>query len=213
MSNFHKIILLYVISCSTFISLAQAANPTIYSWRSENGNVVFSEEKPSDDTDYKIIEVGQPTVVDTKASQDMISNQPVKIKQSDISKLNNSSLAEKNKEVLDENQGTTGDLSVQITSPANDANIFTKEDKLAISTNPAISADDKPTFIVNGTVMPATFEDDQWKIARPTPGENKLTIAGQTAAGNQIKSTNEVTFYIKNGWLQQAKNTGNYAGK
>ncbi|MDE5041546.1 DUF4124 domain-containing protein, partial [Francisella tularensis subsp. holarctica] len=22
----------------------------------------------------------------------------------------------------------------------------------------------------------------------------------------------EVTFYIKNGWLQQAKNTGNYSG-
>ncbi|AJI54289.1 DUF4124 domain-containing protein [Francisella philomiragia] len=212
MSNFHKIILLFLITSFTFISFVQAANPTIYSWRSENGNVVFSEEKPSDGTDYKIIEVGQPTVVDTKASQDMISNQPVEIKQSDISKLNNSSLAEKNKEVLDENQGT-GDLNVQITSPANDANIFTKEDKLAVSTNPAISADDKPTFIVNGTVMPATFEDGQWKIARPTPGENKLTIAGQTSAGNEIKSTNEVTFYIKNGWLQQSKNTGNYAGR
>nr|WP_236940966.1 hypothetical protein [Francisella orientalis] len=61
--------------------------------------------------------------------------------------------------------------------------------------------------------MPATFEDGQWKIARPTPGENKLTIAGQTSAGNEIKSTNEVAFYIKNGWLQQSKNTGNYAGR
>ncbi|AEI35650.1 MULTISPECIES: DUF4124 domain-containing protein [Francisella] len=213
MSNFHKIILTALMSGFSFIFLAQAADDTtIYSWRSESGTVVFSEEKPSDGTDYKIIEVGQPTVVDTKATKDINSSKPVKINQNDISKLNNSSLAEKNKEVLEENQ-QSGNLSVQITSPANDANIFTKEDKLAISTNPAIAADDKPTFIINGTVMPATFEDGQWKIARPTPGENRLSIAGQTANGSEIKSTNEVTFYIKNGWLQQAKNTGNYRGK
>lgn len=210
MSKFHKNIFSVIICILSFLSFAKAADTKVYSWRAENGNVVFSEEKPSDDVDYKIIEVGQPTVIDTKAPQNLGNDKPVKINQSDVAKLATSELAEKNKEVLEE--GQNADLSVQITSPANDANIFTKEDKIAISTNPQIASNDSPTFIINGSAIPATYEDGQWKIARPTPGENKLSISGRTAQGNEIKSTNEVTFYIKNGWLQQAKNTGNYSG-
>ncbi|MDE4974261.1 DUF4124 domain-containing protein, partial [Francisella tularensis subsp. holarctica] len=76
------------------------------------------------------------------------------------------------------------DLSVQITSPANDAHIFTKEDKIAISTNPQIASNDSPTVLINGSAIPATYEDGQWTIARPTPGEKKLRISARTAQGN-----------------------------
>ena len=210
MSKFHKNVFSVIVCILSFLSLSKAADTKVYSWRAENGNVVFSEEKPSNDVDYKIIEVGQPTVIDTKTQQNTTDDKPVKINQSDVAKLATSELAEKNKEVLEESQNA--DLNVEITSPANDANIFTKEDKIAISTNPQIASNDSPTFIINGSAIPATYEDKQWKIVRPTPGENKLSISGRTAQGNEIKSTNQVTFYIKNGWLQQAKNTGNYRG-
>ncbi|MFV9924324.1 MAG: DUF4124 domain-containing protein [Francisella endosymbiont of Hyalomma scupense] len=210
MSKFHKNVFSVIVCILSFLSLAKATDPKVYSWRAENGSVVFSEEKPSDNVDYKIIEVGQPTVIDTKTQQNPTDDKPVKINQSDVEKLATSELAEKNKEVLEE--GQNAELNVEITSPANDANIFTKEDKIAISTNPQIASNDSPTFIINSSAIPATYEDGQWKIARPTPGENKLSISGRTAQGDEIKSTNQVIFYIKNGWLQQAKNTGNYRG-
>ncbi|ALB01299.1 hypothetical protein ACH24_00445 [Francisella persica ATCC VR-331] len=210
MSKFYKNVFSVIACILSFLSLAKAADTKVYSWRDENGNVVFSEEKPSDEVDYKIIEVGQPTVIDTKTQQNPTNDKPVKINQSDVAKLATSELAEKNKEVLEE--GQNADFNVEITSPANYANIFTKEGKIAISTNPHIASNDSPTFIINGSAIPATYEDGQWKIARPAPGENKLSISGRTTQGNEIKSTNQVTFYIKNGWLQQAKNTGNYRG-
>lgn len=53
-------------------SIALADSQQVYSWRSENGNVVFSEEKPADNVDYKTINVGKPTVVDTKASKNRL---------------------------------------------------------------------------------------------------------------------------------------------
>ena len=64
MKNINKVILMLVITSS--FSIAQTDNPTIYSWRAENGNMVFSETKPSSDIDFKVISVGKPTVIDTK---------------------------------------------------------------------------------------------------------------------------------------------------
>ncbi|AJC49444.1 DUF4124 domain-containing protein [Allofrancisella guangzhouensis] len=186
-------------------TLAQAETE-VYSWRAENGNVVFSETKPSEDIDYKIINVGQPTVVDTKSPEDSKGDEVVKIEQNDIQKLNNSQLAEENKQVLKENQN---DLDIQVTSPADEANIFTKETYIPIKTNPALTANDKPTFIVNGNSVSASFENGYWQIARPTPGKNEIIISGQTADGRNINQVTDSVFYIKNGWLQQSKNTGN----
>ena len=169
----------------------------------------FLKEKPSHDVDYKTIEVGKPTVVDTKAPQGSEKGASVEIGQSDVQKLANSQLAEQNKQALEE--GQQNELQIQITSPSTDANIFSKEDKIPVKTNPEIPGDANPRFSINGKAAPATYENGQWLIARPTPGENKLEISGKTAEGNDIKS-DQVTFYIKNGWLQQAKNVGNYRG-
>lgn len=206
MQNINKIILGGLFCVFSLASIVEAAETQVYSWRSESGTVVFSEEKPADNVDYKTIDVSKPTVVETKNPQTKGGN--VNINQSDVEKLANSQLAQKNNEVLKESQQIN--LEVQITSPANDANIFTKEDAVTVTTSPAIPKDDNPTFIINGSTVPATYDGSNWTIARPTPGENKLSIAGHTADGGEIKSSNEVTFYIKNGWLQQSKNTGNY---
>ncbi|AIT09925.1 hypothetical protein LO80_08060 [Candidatus Francisella endociliophora] len=208
MSKINKTFLSTLLCFFAASSIAEAAETQVYSWRSENGSVVFSEEKPTHDVEYKTLEVGKPTVVDTKAPKKPEDGSPVQIGQSDVEKLANSQLADKNKEVLEEGQQTN--LEVQITSPANDANIFTKEDGIPITTSPTIPKDDNPTFIINGSTVPATYDGTNWTIARPTPGENKLSIGGHTADGGEIKSSNQITFYIKNGWLQQSKNTGNY---
>lgn len=100
MSKFYKNVFSVIACILSFLSLAKAADTKVYSWRDENGNVVFSEEKPSDEVDYKIIEVGQPTVIDTKTQQNPTNDKPVKINQSDVAKLATSELAEKTKKFL-----------------------------------------------------------------------------------------------------------------
>ncbi len=104
-----------MVAITSSYSITQAAFPTIYSWRGENGNMVFSENKPSSDSDYKVISVDKPTVVDTKRPQHSDDVKDVKIEQSDIEKLVNAKLAEENKQVLDESQVST--YEVTITSP------------------------------------------------------------------------------------------------
>ena len=89
-----------MLATASSFAVAYAEDPTIYSWRAENGNVVFSETKPSSDIDYKVVSVGKPTIVDTKAPQKSADGKDVKIDQSDIEKLANSKLAEENKKVL-----------------------------------------------------------------------------------------------------------------
>jgi hypothetical protein len=120
MKNINKVILMLVITSS--FSIAQADNPTIYSWRAENGNMVFSETKPSSDIYFKVVSVGKPTVIDTKAPQKSTDGKDVKIEQSDIEKLANSKLAEENKQALEEAQGST--YEVIITSPSESENKF-----------------------------------------------------------------------------------------
>ncbi|QIV94047.1 DUF4124 domain-containing protein [Allofrancisella frigidaquae] len=204
MYNLNKILMSFIIIALTNI-LAQAETE-VYSWRAENGNLVFSETKPPEDVEYKIINVGSPTVVDTKSPEEPESSEVVKIKQGDIQKLDDSQLAKKNKQALKENQS---DLDIQVTSPGNDANIFTKEEYIPIKTTPALTANDKPLFTINGNVIAASFEDETWQIPRPDPGKNELIISGHTADGRNINQASISVFYIKNGWLQQSKNTGN----
>ncbi|BCD89940.1 hypothetical protein fh0823_00790 [Francisella halioticida] len=181
----------------------------VYSWRSETGNVVFSETKPSDDVDYKVIEVGKPTIINPRGKQG-ISNattKTVNINQSDVQRLSNSALAEKNMQTLG-NDNQNSDLEVKIISPKQDANIFNKEEHIPVVTVPEIPQDGKPIFVVNGSTIPAKYESGQWQIPRPTPGQVKLSIAGQTSSGMNIRSVNETTFFIKNGWYAQSVNTG-----
>ena len=205
MKKLNKIFLILIIVTS--YSIAQADDPTIYSWRAENGNVVFSETKPSGDIDYKVVSVNKPTVIDTKTPQNSADGKHVKIEQSDIEKLENSKLANENKQVLDEAQGST--YEVTITSPSEDENKFTKEQEIPITTSPSLSADDKPVFMVNGSSVPSKFEDGGWKIPRPNPGENKISVAGTTANGKEIQSSNTATLRIFNGTIKQMQNTGN----
>ncbi|WP_150468131.1 DUF4124 domain-containing protein [Francisella sp. SYW-9] len=208
MSKFNKVIFsLIFVTCSS-TAFADNGTSQVYSWRSETGNVVFSETKPSGDIDYKVIEVGKPTVINPEGKQNIskvATAKKVNINQSDIQKLSNSTLAEKNMQTLG-NENQNSDLDVKIISPKQDANIFTKEEHIPIVTTPAISADDKPIFMANGATIPATFENGQWQIPRPTPGQIELSIAGQTSNGMNIHSVNEVTFFVRNGWLAQSQN-------
>jgi len=207
MANINKIILMLAIA-SPF-SVALADDPIIYSWRAENGNMVFSENKPTSDIDYKVVSVGKPTVVDTKTPQKSADGKDVKIDQSDIEKLANSKLADENKEVLEKAQSI---LEVTITSPVEDngSNKFSKEGKIEILTSPKLSADDKPVFKLDGTASPSQYEGGHWIIPRPTPGEKSITISGTTADGKEIKSINKGVIRVFNGTIKQMKNTGNY---
>ena len=205
MKNINKVILMLIIASS--FSIAQADNPTIYSWRAENGNMVFSETKPASDIDHKVLSVDKPTIVDTKSPQQSTDNKGVKIEQSDIEKLANSKLAEENKQVLEEAQGST--YEVTIISPSESENKFSKEEEIPVITSPALSGDDKPIFMVNGSSVPGKYEGGKWLIPRPAPGENIISIAGVTEDGKDIHSSNTATLRIFNATILQMKNTGN----
>ncbi|QIW10759.1 DUF4124 domain-containing protein [Francisella sp. LA112445] len=211
MSKFNKVIFSLIFAAYSGSVFADNGTTLVYSWRSETGNVVFSETKPSGDIDYKTIEVGKPTIINPEGKQSIskaaaaATTKKVNINQSDIQKLSGSTLAEKNMQTLG-NENQNSDLNVQIISPKQDANIFTKDENIPIVTTPEISPDDKPIFIVNGATIPATFENGQWQIPRPTPGQIELSIAGQTSNGMNIHSINEVTFFVRNGWLAQSVN-------
>ena len=205
MKNINKVILMLVIASS--FSIAQADNPTIYSWRAENDNMVFSETKPDSDVDFKVVSVGKPTIVDTKAPQKSADGKNVKIEQSDIEKLANSRLAEENKQVLEEAQGST--YEVTIISPSESENKFSKEEEIPVITSPALSGDDKPIFMVNGSSVPGHYNAGKWLIPRPLQGENKISIAGVTKDGKEIHSSNTAILRIFNGTVLQMKNTGN----
>lgn len=189
-------------------SISQANEKNIYSWRADNGNMVFSENKPVGNTDYKTIAVRKPTVVKTQVPESNDADKKVKIDHSDIKKLADSKLAEENEQVLKEAQGSV--CKVKITSPSESDNKFSKEQKIPIITKPAISSNDKPIFMVNDKSVAAKYEDGQWLIPRPSPGENKISIAGTTADGKKLQSSNTATLRIFNGTVLQMKNTGNY---
>ena len=44
MSKFHKNVFSVIACILSFLSLAKAADTKVYSWRAENGNVVFSKK-------------------------------------------------------------------------------------------------------------------------------------------------------------------------
>lgn len=206
--NHIKKFLVASIIISTYLE-ATADPSQVYSWRSENGTVVFSEEKPDNTNDFKTINVSKPTVVDTKAPKS--SDKDIQIGQSDIEKLANSKLAEENKQTLDETQAEGQILEVTITSPSENENKFSKQQEIPVITSPGLGADDKPIFMINGSAVPGKFENGNWLIPRPAPGQNKISVAGHTADGREIKSTNTATLGIFNGTIQQMKNTGNYS--
>ncbi len=210
MSKFNKSILSLIFAICSSTVFAEDGTSQVYSWRSETGNMVFSETKPSGDVDYKVIEVGKPTVINPEGKQSIskvANTKTVNINQSDVQKLSNSALAEKNMQTLG-NENQNSDLEVKIVSPKQDANIFNKEEHIPVVTIPEIPQDDKPIFVVNGSTIPATYQNGQWQIPRPTPGQIELSIAGQTASGMNIRSVNGVTFFVKNGWYAQSVNTG-----
>ena len=197
-----------MLAIASVFSNAFADDPTIYSWRAKNGNMVFSETKPINDIDYRVVSVGKPTIIDTKSPQRIAAAKDVKIRQSDIKKLTNSKLAEKNKQVLDESNSI---LEVTIVSPVsgNGDNKFSKEGKIPIITSPSLSADDSPVFHVGDTTSPAEYANGNWVIPRPTPGEKDITISGTTADGKLIKSMNTGVLRIFNSTILEMKNTGN----
>ena len=145
-------ILVYLSLITLPFSFAQANQSTVYSWSNENGNPVFSGVKPSGDVNYKIMSIGKPTVVETPNPKKASNEKDIKIGQSDIKKLANSKLGEEKKRVLDEAQGST--YEVTIISPAESENKFTTEEEIPVVTNPTISGNDKPIFMINGSSVP-----------------------------------------------------------
>lgn len=187
----------------------------VYSWVSEDGTTVFSEKKPPANIEYREVEVSKPTVVDvpqqaSKIANPNTENQNVEIDQSKLSKLENSPQAKQQNETL---QKEFNRYPITITSPSEGQGIFSKEDVIEVKTNPVLSKDDKPQFIIDGDIVPAKYADGKWTIARPIPGEHKLSVGGQTKDGKNINSTNNVSFNVFTGWITQSKNTGNITKK
>ena len=206
MLRFCNIILVLVLF---FICITFANSETkVYSWQSNDGNTTFSETPPTNGTEYEIIYISKPTVIDTQISQEnknIKDKATVNIKQSDIDKLN------KLKLTADSQQASTKEnniLNIQILYPVNQSNIFSKEQKIIIKTKPALTSEDKPIFKINDKIVPSEFIKDYWEISRPAAGENELSISGETKNGQQIISTNTPKFFIHNGSLQQSINTG-----
>ena len=196
-----------IIITMLFICTNAVAATDVYTWKSNNGNVVLSETKPTDENiEYSVKSIEPPTIIDTKHHISDNVKTPVKIDESDIAKLQTSELAQKNNIALtDTNQQI---LELQITSPKDGVSVFTKEEIIPIQTSPALSKDDKPVFLVNGSQSNGVLVNGGWGIARPLPGPTTIEIAGTTAEGSPIHSTNSVTFQSRNGWYAQSRNAG-----
>ena len=194
-----------IIITALLICTNAIAATDVYTWKSSNGNIVLSEKKPTNENiEYTVRSIEPPTVVQTNHKISDNVKTPIKINEADIVKLKTSELAQKNNAALTETSQQI--LDVKITSPQDGISIFTKEETIPVRTNPALSKDDKPVFLVNGSQSRGILVNGGWNIPRPLPGPTTIEVAGTTADGTQIHSTNSVTIQSRNGWAAQTIN-------
>jgi len=200
-----SILLAITISIFATSSLANA----IYSWKDKNGTTVFSSTKPTNSKiKYKTMDIGQPTIVKAPKVN--------KIEEQDNSKYAKALSQERSQQTQQQElskqqaqqRGSSRAVNITITQPSNGEGVFNHAPIIAIKTNPALTAQDKPVFKINGAEMSAKFDEQEnsWVIPRPEPGENSVLIAGMTSTGDPIVMVKPSIFYLHNGWLAESQN-------
>jgi len=181
----HFEIKISVIACLLISSSCFAADDNVYTWRSPNGTMVFSQSAPVFDEEYERIGVHHNNQVEQKSP---VQEQLSSLKQNknyipDQPKANNKK----------QQQGQNKVQKVRIISPAPGENRFVHNEKLSIILEPTLTAEDHPIFIMNGIPHPAHYENGVWKINRPNPGPVSISVRGRTHDHKAITS-NESDF-------------------
>lgn len=163
------------------ISSSFATDDNIYTWRSANGTVNFSQTAPMFDEEYERVGVHHNNQIHQKS--------PVE-QQLSWMKQNNTYIPEQSQTESQTNtqQAGNGIQKVRIISPAPGQNMFVHNEKLSIILEPTLTAKDHPIFIMNGIPHPAHFENGVWKINRPNPGQAVISVRGRTHDHKTITS-------------------------
>lgn len=164
------------------ISSGLAADDNIYTWRSANGTINFSQTAPMFDEEYERVGVHHKNQIHQKS--------PVEQQLSSM-KQNNTYIPEQAQTESQKNTQQTGNgiQKVRIISPASGQNMFVHNEKLSIILEPTLTAEDHPIFIMNGIPHPAHFENGVWKINRPNPGQAVISVRGRTHDHKTITSS------------------------
>lgn len=170
-----------------FIPVCYAdSSDNIYTWRSGNGTVTFSQSAPMFDQEYEKVGVHLKNEVHQKSP---VEEQLNSIKQNNLHK------DEKTQQDQNTQQQNEDEIvRVKIISPARGENRFIHNEKLSIILEPTLTANDYPIFIMNGIPHPALFQTGAWKINRPNPGPASIIVRGRTHDHKTITS-NESEFY------------------
>ncbi|AIT09926.1 hypothetical protein LO80_08065 [Candidatus Francisella endociliophora] len=186
MKYFKNITILTLITMFSSFCYADESD-NVYTWRSGNGTVVFSQSTPMFDEEYERIGVHHNNQVHQKSP---VEQQLASLKQNNIYIPDNSQSENQPNQQQEVNRGIQ---RVEIISPAPGENRFIHNEKLTIILRPALTAEDHPIFIMNGIPHPAHFENGVWKVNRPNPGPVSITVRGRTHDHKTIVS-NESEF-------------------
>ncbi|WP_203250201.1 DUF4124 domain-containing protein [Cysteiniphilum marinum] len=172
------------------------ANAEIYHWQDKNGNTVFSNTPPEENTNTTTVNTQTLNVIaktnaktDNEDDEDDI-NPPQAM--TDI-------LKEKLSEHIDNQKST---LNIKITSPANNTHIHNFYPLIPIQTSPPLSAKAKVMVIANEHEGSAVYQNNTWNIPRPFPGKNDISLYGKTETGETFFS-DSITMYIHNSRVKQ----------
>ncbi|APC97387.1 DUF4124 domain-containing protein [Francisella frigiditurris] len=182
MRNFIKAFCFINLSIAPFFLFAN----NIYTWRSGNGNVVFSQTAPIFEEEYERVGVN-PT--NRLGAQSLAEEQ--------LSTIRNNSPTNEQMTNQNSNKSQNNILRVKILSPTKGSNIFVHNEKLAIVLDPSLGPDDHPIFIVNGIPTPAHFQNKTWMINRPNPGPVTISVRGSTADNKMITTSSDTDFGIR----------------
>ena len=164
-------ILTIIPSSLIILTSAGYAQDNIYTWRSANGSVVFSQTAPIFKEEFKEVGVRRTSQIHSESSPilsqlNAIKKNDVYIKQEESKPVNNKT---RHRETL----------NVRIMSPTNNDRIFAHGLNLAITLEPRLAADNNPVFLVNDVPTRGHYENGTWMIYRPNPGPIAIIVRGQ----------------------------------
>jgi hypothetical protein len=165
------------------------AQDNIYTWRSANGNVVFSQIAPIFEKEFKEVGVRRTSQIHSESS-------PI-LSQLDTIKKNDLYIKQEESKPKDNKTHQRKTLNVRIISPTNNDRIFAHGLKLAITLEPRLTADDSPVFLVNDIPTRGHYQNGLWMIYRPNPGPVDITVRGSTHDHKIINSTGNTQITLK----------------
>ncbi|WP_440683366.1 DUF4124 domain-containing protein [Cysteiniphilum halobium] len=179
------------------VFLSLTAHAEIYQWQDKNGNTVFSNTPPDENTNTTTVDTKTLNIIaQTNTTAD---NEETKDNDSEALQTMSATLKEKLSEHI-KNQNST--LNIKITSPANNTHIHNFYPLIPIQTSPPLSAKAKVMVIANEHEGSAVYQNNTWNIPRPFPGKNDISLYGKTKEGETFFS-NSITLYIHNSRVKQ----------